>query len=490
MRALATAAPVPLRILLAVALVLSLAWIAFSPTDQGPDESQHFAYVQHLAETGHRPGFVSGGQPLSTEQATAINTFGLLPLLGNAAARPTAGPVTRGEWRRASATFTKAQRSDGNGPNGQAQNPILYYALDAIPYRVSVALGAGYFGQVASARLANVLFFLVGLVFVWLLAAEVFSGQFMPTVATSVVAVNPKLTSLVGNVSTESLLFLCFTAAMYAAVRAIRHGPTLRNVALLTVAAVAAAMTQGRGLAVTPAAILALVLAITRARPGWRRTLALTGLMGAILIAGAAILAMTSGGLGGGSTSAFGGAATTTAKGFNIGDFLSTTWQFYFPKLGFMSPRLGLAYGYRQVDIETFFSSLFSYEVVFRQTTFDLIQTAAGIGLAWLGVALIVRRRAVRASWQVVVALAAFLFAELALLHLNSYQQMLNNGGADPIITGRYLVALIALMGLAIAFCVGSLPRRSGALAAGVIVAFLVALQISSLGISIARFYA
>ncbi len=137
----------------------------------------------------------------------------------------------------------------------------------AVPYRVAVAAGGDAFDQMALVRLGNVPIFLAGLVFVWLLAAELFGGTFLPTVATAAVAVFPKLTSLVGNVSTETLLFLCFAAAMYAAVRAIRHGPTIRNVALLAGAAIAAAMTQGRGLAIAPAAILALVLAMAAPSP-------------------------------------------------------------------------------------------------------------------------------------------------------------------------------------------------------------------------------
>src|SRR4051794_33324113 len=52
--------PMPLRILLAIALVELLAWtIAMAPF-QGPDENNHFAYAQQLAETGGKPSFGSG----------------------------------------------------------------------------------------------------------------------------------------------------------------------------------------------------------------------------------------------------------------------------------------------------------------------------------------------------------------------------------------------------------------------------------------------
>ncbi len=124
-----------------------------------------------------------------------------------------------------------------------------------------------------------------------------------------------------------------------------------------------------------------------------------------------------------------------------------------------------------------------------RKVIFDLLQLSVAIGLVWLVGALVARRRAVRAWWQIVVALAGFLVAELAVLHVNSYQQLLANNGTDPIITGRYLVPLLALAGATVAFCVSALPRRARAPAAGIVLGALVALQLSELGLSIARFY-
>ncbi len=41
-------------IVLAVAVVVA-AWVYLVPAFQAPDENAHFAYVQHLAVTGHRP---------------------------------------------------------------------------------------------------------------------------------------------------------------------------------------------------------------------------------------------------------------------------------------------------------------------------------------------------------------------------------------------------------------------------------------------------
>jgi hypothetical protein len=480
--------PVPLALLLAVALIQGVTWAAFSPADQGPDEPAHFAYIQYLAETGHKPGANTGHTPSSSEQAYAIDAFGLAPLLGNIAARPAWGPVEREEWAARNREITEAERSNGDGPNGPAQNPPLYYAMQVVPYEIGKALHGDYFDRMLLIRLGNVVFYLVGTAFVWLLGVEVFGRrQWLPTVATSCVVLHPKLASLVGTINTEPLLFLTFTVAMWAAVRGIRRGPTLPIVTVLSLASVAAALTQGRGLAAVPAAILTLALAFLRHRPRLRRMVLLAGLMGAMFAVGLILLVLTTRGTGG----AYGGEVEKTTVGhygFSFKQLIGQTWQFYFPKLGFMTPRLGPAYGYRQVYIETFFGGLYAYEVNVSKSIFDLIQLAAAAGLAWLGVAAIAKRNRLRRSWHAALALLGFLFAELALVHWNSYKQLLV--GTDPIITGRYLVAVIALFGLAIAFCVGSLPRRAGAVAGALIIAGMLALQVGELGITIVRFYA
>src|SRR5437899_6138763 len=59
--------PGPLKILLVVAFLQSIAWNLALPAFQGPDEVGHFAYVQHVAETGELPHVASGSKPESTD---------------------------------------------------------------------------------------------------------------------------------------------------------------------------------------------------------------------------------------------------------------------------------------------------------------------------------------------------------------------------------------------------------------------------------------
>src|SRR4051812_40893787 len=82
------ATPRPLAILLGIGVIQAVAWSVVTPPLQGPDESGHVAYVQHVAETGYKPDFSSGNGSVSTEEDTALFTFGLSPLIGNQGAKP------------------------------------------------------------------------------------------------------------------------------------------------------------------------------------------------------------------------------------------------------------------------------------------------------------------------------------------------------------------------------------------------------------------
>ena len=77
----------------------------------------------------------------------------------------------------------------------------------------------------------------------------------------------------------------------------------------------------------------------------------------------------------------------------------------------------------------------------------------------------------------------------LLMLHYVSYRALLSNGGTDPLIVGRYLLPMVSLFGLAIAFTVGSLPKRAGPFLGAVILSIGTLLAVGGIGITAARFY-
>jgi hypothetical protein len=77
----------------------------------------------------------------------------------------------------------------------------------------------------------------------------------------------------------------------------------------------------------------------------------------------------------------------------------------------------------------------------------------------------------------------------LLFLHYVSYRSLLGDA-SEPLIVGRYLLPMIALFGLAVAFTLGSLPWRLGPLLGAVLLATALLFGLTGIGITMTRFYA
>jgi hypothetical protein len=228
------------------------------------------------------------------------------------------------------------------------------------------------------------------------------------------------------------------------------------------------------------------MVALLRAHPPWKVALSRAAIALAALLPCLVVAYLWTRSDSGGA--AFGGeVGQATGQSFSPGSFLSYVWQFYLPKLGFMSPMPGPAYGYKQVFIETFFGGYANFEVNFRPAVYERLQDLAFLGLIALVAIAILRRRAVWARWPTVLFVVSFVLSLLALLHISSFRDL--QQGGDPLITGRYLLPAIAAFGLAIAWVVGSLPRRLVPLAGALALAGFVLLGVEGFLLDAQRFY-
>ena len=423
----------------------------------------------------------------STEVADALFVLNLHTLMGNLGARPAWSPADLALWHRAEKTMPPGSRANGSGPNPAAVNPPLYYAIMAIPYRLFVWLPL--LKRVFVLRLFNALCFLATIALTWLVAGEVFGRvRWKQTLAAGVVALEPQLAFMSVVINPDSLLVTLTTAFLLMALRLVIRGPSAGRLLAASALAAAAVLTHGRGLVTLPVLCVAVLASWARHRPSLRQAAGQTAL--AATPVGIALLLYLAFVSAAGAGAVYGGEVTAINSGsFNLGQFLSSIYQFYFPRLPSLTPRIGPAYGYRQVFINTFYGTFGWLEVTFKQGVYDMLQVASALGVVAFYTACVVRWRALRRSWPAVTVLLSLLVTLLLMLHYVSYRELLGNGGTDPVIVGRYLLPMISLFGLAIAFTAGSLPKRAGPFLGAVILSIGTLLAVGGIGITAARFY-
>jgi hypothetical protein len=479
--------PRALVLLLLVGALQSLAWDVSLPAFQGPDEDTHFAYVQHLAETGELPSPTTGGTAYSSQEEEALVTLNLLPLIGDANSRPAWSEADLRAWRGVERTIGPAGRKNGAGPNPIAKNPPLYYAAMSIPYRLLVWLPL--LKQLFLLRLFSALCYLATIAMTWLLAGELFGRvRWKQALAAGAVALEPQLSFMSAAINADNLLIALCTAVLLASVRLVTRGPSMPRVLIASALTGAAVLTHGRGLVTLPVLGVALLVAWFKYRPAAIDTLRRGGAAAATV--GAAFLAYLAFGRSGGSL--YGGQITelNSKTSFNLRQFVSSIYQFYFPRLESMQPRLGPAYGYKQVFIDTFYGSFGWLEVKFSERVYDVLQVLSALGLVGLYTAVVVRRRLLWLAWPAVIVMVTLLVTNMLFLHYVSYRALLTDGAGDPLIVGRYLLPMVSLFGVAIAFTLGALPRRVGPALGAVVLALGVLLSLGGIGITIVRFYA
>jgi hypothetical protein len=479
--------PRPLALLLAVAVLQSIAWSVSVPAFQGPDEASHFAYLQYLAENARMPSVTLGGA--STEESEALRWLNLRPLEGNQSARPAWTSADLKAFQEIEKHEAKGSRANGVGENALGKNPPLYYAAMAIPYRMFLWLPL--LKRLFVLRLINSLCFLATIALTWMIAGEVFGrDRFKQVLATSVVALEPQLAYTSAVINADNLLITLTTAFLLAALRLVKYGPSTKRVLTASGIAAAAVLTHGRGLVTLPVLAVALLVSWIVFRPSMRDSLKRAVIAAGTV--GAAFLAYVLLGRASGGRSLYGGQVGELqgSAGFNLRQFVSSIYQFYFPPLAGEAPRIGPAYGYRQVFIETFYGTFGSLEIHFKPRAYDLLQVLSAVGLVGLYTAVLKRFRSIRQGWPMVVVMGTLLLTTLFFLHYVSYRALLGNGGSDPVIVGRYLLPIISLFGLAIAFTVGALPRNVGRFAGALVLAIAVLFALTGIGITMTRFYA
>jgi 4-amino-4-deoxy-L-arabinose transferase-like glycosyltransferase len=459
--------PLPLAVLLAVAVIEASAWIVLVPPLQGPDEVSHYTYVERIAEKHDIPWSPAGsnsGGAYSEDVSAALRAAGIGALAANVSARPLWSPADEAVWRRAAVGASR----ENDGYTSAYRNPPVYYLYQVFPYEL--ASGGSFFDREIMMRLANVPIFVAMIVFAWLLAGELLGRGLMQLTATAAVAFAPQLLNLVATVNPDILLAAEWTAALWLMTLAVRRGPRALIVVPLLLLCVVGAFTQPRSIPLFLPAAMAIFFGWARDRD--KRVSPVAIGVGMLVLYVPTVFFLAGRGAG------------------EIREFGSYLWQFYLPKLSFMQNTIGpVSYDFRTGFVDRIYGTLAQLEVVLPRDLERALYAITLIGLAALVVALVVRRQSVRRNAAVAVVLFTTVWSLVLALHLIAYRAMVNVPG-DPIITGRYLLPLISLFGVAIGIVGLALPLRIRAVYAGVVVAVGVALQFASAGLLLERFYA
>ena len=462
-----------LGVLIAAALVQGAMWAVIVPPLNGPDEEAHAGYAQYVAETGHRPALDSGTGTVSRQLGTFSAGVGARAIVGHpeAVIDWASGPASR----RAAASLPDSAARNGSGPNAAASYPPLYYAALAVPYRLMPV--GGIEGKLLAMRMLGVLLFGGTVACAWVLAGLLLGGLWTRAFATGLVALQPKLGFIAGVINPDIMLIALSSAFLVAAALTIRKGLTWWRAGAMAAAVAAACVTHPRGY------YLILPLLFTCWYAAWRAAKGREGarLEKGIIAAGVAALAVVMG--------AVLVLVTRWGDSGSVGDvreFGSYLWQFYLPRLDVLQP-FGPAYGYRQVFIETYFSTFGQVDVSPSLRFADLVQAAVFVLLMLLFATVVARWQAVRAQWPEVLLFLSTFLSLMLLLHLVAFRDL--QWGTDPIITGRYLLCAVTIYGVTAAWVLASLPRRIGPVIAAPLLMISALMTIGGLGLTALRFY-
>lgn len=527
--------PRPLAVLLVLVTVIGCAWALVSPAGQAPDEPTHFAYVQSIAERFALPGDPTRPE-FSTAAVDGMQAQGAS--LGTYTPADVAPNWSLSGWHAYERKMRTSQpsRSDGGGPNVTAgANGPFYYAFAAVGYLLDVH--GTWFGQVFTIRFWNLLILLATTAAAWLLAGEVFGRRRVPQlVAAGTVALLPMTTFITETVTTDAMLPLLWTLALWLAARVIRRRGPLRDASALCLVTGAAILSKGTSYVLLLPLASAFVAALWLSEPGTRlktlRRLAGASSVLVAILAGWFVFATLTGFVGLRQVS-----GDTTAWWHNL-HFLSYLWQWYLPRLPFMhawheTPPFVPSYavwlqegfgvfGWLNIGLATWVYDVVAWIaalasigaaaylpgdsrrgrvllataactvlLVVLSLTNQLMYAASIPMLALLVILGYGLRGLINAMTRqrslMLLMLASCGLGLVLLIHITDF--LVFTGQRTRFAQGRYLLPGVSLVGLCVAFLVSRLPRRVNGAAGGAVLALLLGAQVMSLAAVVTAFY-
>ncbi len=480
----------------AVACLNAACWSLITPPFQAPDEPDHYAYVERLAETGQLPAIGTEGAHSSQE------SFVLTDLRFSAVAQNPAVPTiaTVAEQRQLEHDLALPLSQLNQTAGVASSEPPLYYALQTIPYRLS----ANVLTRLELMRLLSALFAAVTACFAVLFLREALPGiPWAWTVGGLGVALAPLLGFISGAVNPDAMLTAVSSTLFYCIARGLRRGLSTRLAIATGVVMAVGLLTKLNFIGLVPGAVLGLVvLAVREARASRARearasraheadpprTRPIRSLALALAIGGAPALAY-------GVVNALSGdpvlgkvSRTAPLLRGSVFHEVSYIWQLFLPRLPGMTSYFPGVLTTRVIWFDRLIGFYGWLDTTFPGWVYDLALVPAAIILALAVRALVANRASLRSRAVELAVYGVMAVGPLALVGADSYVQSSKPQGelyAEP----RYLLPLIVLMGALLALAARGAGRRWLPVAGALIVTAFLAHDLFSQLQVIARYH-
>jgi 4-amino-4-deoxy-L-arabinose transferase-like glycosyltransferase len=466
-----------------VALINAVCWSLITPPFQVPDEPDHFAYVQQLAETATLPP--SNSSEYSPEEVTALRDLSQSEVRAHPETR---GVATSAEEQLLQRDLARPLRRSGAAGAGVATSePPLFYALQTIPY--GLGSSGSLLDRLELMRLLSAVMAALTALFAYMFVREALPRfRWAWAVGGLGVALWPLLGFMSGAVNPDAMLYAVSAAIFYLLARGFRRGLTPGLAAAIGAATAIGLLTKLNFVGLTPGIALGLVvLALRAARTSRRsayRSLALGVGIAASPVLAYLVINLFSNHAGLGAVSA--GIQGTEGSVFNE---ISYIWQYYLPRLPGMAEEFPDLFTPR-LWFERSVGQFGWLDTTFPTWVYDVALIPAAL-LAILGIrALVTSGASLRSRAAELAVYAAMAAGLLALIAANSYIPFGTlRHRPTAYWQARYLLPLIPLLGAALVLSARGAGRRWGPVAGALIVVLFLAHDVFSQLQVISRFY-
>jgi hypothetical protein len=474
-----------------LAFLNAAAWSLITPAFDAPDEPDHFAYGQYLAETGRAPSNVPR-PAYSADERRALDELRTLTSNERGDGKPPWLPDVEREWRGRGAgggDGPLARDDAGRQATSTALHSPLYYSL-LVPSYEAVG-GASIFSELWAMRMMSALLGAIVAACAVAIARELLPRRpLLAAAAGLLVAFQPMFGFMSGVVNNDMGVNAAAAVLVYLLVRGLMRGLTVRLALATGAMLVVTPLMKGTGFALYPAAIVGLGAMLWRLRDrlAWLRPGAAVA-----VTAGAAFAtwsAVSSSFHRSTVTTPGGGAPGSDAPGLDQPlDLAAYLWQVFLPKLSFMT-EFWPSYSWPFFDlwIVRGFAAFGWYAMTFPDWVYWAI-AAVAVGIAALFLATLVRRRdAVRRLLLPLIVLALVIAGVIGGVHAYYFPDDGPRIGYIPE-QGRYAFPAITALATLTVGSLLALPRRFVAYAAAGLATAMMTLDYAAQLLALTRFY-